>query len=212
MHLIIGLGNPGQKYVDTRHNAGFMALDCLARRCGFDPPVNFKHSRISKGRIEGQQVVLAWPQTFMNLSGEAVVELASFYKISGEDILVLHDELDLEPGRLKLVYGGGTAGHKGLASILAMLRQDFCRLKIGIGRPPREIFVNGNVDYVLGRFLDLEWPAVEASLTAAAEAAVEWLAEGLVKAQNQVNKRQKKLDKDRKKDQESPAEEVCETP
>jgi len=215
VHLIVGLGNPGQKYADTRHNAGFMALDALARRCGFDPPVNFKHSLISKGRIEGRPVVLAWPQTFMNLSGEAVLELASFYKIPGEDILVLHDELDLEPGRLKMVYGGGTAGHKGLASILAMLRQDFCRLKIGIGRPPKEIFVNGNVDYVLGRFLDLEWPAVEASLTAAAEAAVDWLSQGLVKAQNQVNKRQKKLQKDQKKlkeERENPAEEVCETP
>lgn len=212
MHLIIGLGNPGQKYAHTRHNAGFMALDRLAESCAFDPPVNFKHSLVSKGRIGGRPVLLAWPQTFMNLSGEAVLELASFYKVSGEDILVLHDELDLEPGRLKLVLGGGTAGHKGLASILALLRQDFCRLKIGIGRPPKEIFTGGNADYVLGRFLDLEWPAVEASLAAAAEAAVEWLTEGLVKAQNQVNKRQKKLDRDRKKDQESQAEEVCETP
>lgn len=206
MHLIVGLGNPGQKYIHTRHNAGFMALERLAYRYGFDPPVNFKHSLVSKGRIEGRPTVLAWPQTFMNLSGEAVLELASFYKITGDEILVLHDELDLEPGRLKMVYGGGTAGHKGLASILALLRRDFCRLKIGIGRPPREIFVNGNVDYVLGRFLDLEWPAVEASLEAAAEAAVEWVAEGLVKAQNQVNKRQKK----RKEEREALVGEVCE--
>lgn len=208
MQLIVGLGNPGLKYRHTRHNAGFMALECLADRCGFDQPVNFKHSLVTRGRIEGRPVTLAWPQTFMNLSGEAVLELASFYKISGQDILILHDELDLDPGQLKMVYGGGTAGHKGLASILALLRQDFCRLKIGIGRPPREIFTNGNVDYVLGRFLDLEWPQFQAALEAAAGAAVQWVVHGLAKTQNQVNKRLKK----ERQTQENPAEERCETP
>lgn len=192
----MGLGNPGQQYYHTRHNAGFLALERLAAKRGFDPPVHFKSSQISKGRLEGQPVVLAWPQTYMNLSGQAVQELASFYKIDGEDILVMHDEMDLEPGRLKLIYGGGTAGHKGLSSILATLRRDFCRLKIGIGRPPREIFVNGNVDYVLGRFLDIEWPAVDASLDEAAEAAAEWVREGLTKAQNFVNRRKKKTQAD----------------
>ena len=196
MHLIVGLGNPGQQYSNTRHNAGFLALERLASRRGFDPPVHFKSSLISKGRLEGRPVVLAWPQTYMNLSGQAVQELASFYKITGEDILVLHDEMDLEPGRIKLVYGGGTAGHKGLSSILANLRQDFGRLKIGIGRPPKEIFTNGNVDYVLGRFLDFEWPAVDASLDEAAEATAEWVREGLTKAQNLINRRKKNIPAD----------------
>ena len=165
-------------------------------RRGFDPSVHFKSSQISKGRLEGRPVVLAWPQTYMNLSGQAVQELASFYKIAGEDILVMHDEMDLDISRLKLVYGGGTAGHKGLSSILATLRHDFCRLKIGIGRPPREIFVNGNVDYVLGRFLDIEWPAVDAALDEAAEAAAEWVRDGLTKTQNQINRRKKKTTAD----------------
>lgn len=208
MHLVVGLGNPGLKYRHTRHNAGFLALDCLADRCGFDPPVNFKHSLVTKGRIEGRPVTLAWPQTFMNLSGEAVLELVSFYKISGSNVLVLHDELDLAPGHLKMVFGGGTAGHKGLASILALLKEDFCRLKIGIGRPPREFFPNGNVDYVLGRFLEMEWPAVRSSLEAAAGAAVEWVVDGLVKTQNQINKRQKK----QRPEEAGPMEERCETP
>ncbi len=189
MHIVVGLGNPGQKYLHTRHNAGFMALDRLAARAGFGQPVRFESSLVAKGRIGGCPVVLAWPQTYMNLSGEAVGELAAFYKISGREILVLHDEMDLAPGRLKLNFGGGTAGHKGLSSILARLRQDFCRLKIGIGRPPREIFVDGNVDYVLGRFLDLEWPAVDRALDDAAEAAVDWVVEGLTKAQNRINRR-----------------------
>ena len=189
MHLLVGLGNPGLKYAETRHNAGFLALDRLARQGGLEGPGRFKKSLAVKGRLDGRPVVLAWPQTYMNLSGEAVLELASFYKISGENILVLHDDMDLEPGRLKLAFGGGTAGHKGLVSILAMLKEDFCRLKIGIGRPPREIFPEGNVDFVLGRFNSVEWPLVDKALDEAAEAARNWLAEGLTKAQNQVNKR-----------------------
>ena len=195
MYLIVGLGNPGQQYAFTRHNAGFLGLKRLAEKCGLDPPVRFKSSLVSKGRIEGRPVVLAWPQTYMNLSGEAVRELASFYKISGPEILVLHDEMDLAPGLLKLSYGGGTAGHNGLSSILAMLRGDFCRLKIGIGRPPKEIFTGGSADYVLGRFLEMEWILVDKALDAAAEAAVEWLTLGLSKAQNQVNRRQKSASK-----------------
>jgi len=192
MHLIVGLGNPGQQYAHSRHNAGFLALDRLAERYGFDPPVRFKKSQVSKGRLEGRPVVLAWPQTYMNLSGEAVQELASFYKIEGGDILVMHDEMDLEPGRLKLAFGGGTAGHNGLSSILAMLRRDFCRLKIGIGRPPKEIFTAGSADYVLGRFLELEWPLVSEGLDQAAEVAADWLRDGLVKTQVKVNRKPKK--------------------
>lgn len=191
MHLIVGLGNPGLQYCNTRHNAGFLALERLAAQRGFDPPVHFKSSQITKGRLEGVPVVLAWPQTYMNLSGQAVLELVSFYKITGEHILVMHDEMDLEPGRLKLAFGGGVAGHKGLSSILGLLKQDFCRLKIGIGRPPKEIFTQGNADYVLGRFLDMERPAMEASFDEAAVAAAEWVRDGLAKAQNQINRRKK---------------------
>lgn len=213
MHLIIGLGNPGQQYAFTRHNAGFLGLERLALKCGFGPPVRFKSSLASKGRIEGRPVALAWPQTYMNLSGEAVRELASFYKIDGQRILVMHDEMDLAPGLLKLSYGGGTAGHNGLSSILAMLREDFCRLKIGVGRPPKEIFTGGSADYVLGRFVETQWALVDKALDAAAEAAVEWLTLGLSKAQNQVNRRQKKASK--KKDagdeaDESAGNEKCE--
>jgi PTH1 family peptidyl-tRNA hydrolase len=192
VHLLVGLGNPGRQYEHTRHNAGFLALARLAERRGFDNPVRFQSSLVSKGRLEGRQVTLVWPQTYMNLSGQAVRELATFYKISGREILVLHDEMDLEPGRLKLAFGGGTAGHKGLSSILAELRQDFARLKIGIGRPPKEFFIGGSADYVLGNFLDVEWPAVEASLDEAAEAAAEWTRDGLAQAQNSINRRKKK--------------------
>lgn len=196
VHIIIGLGNPGLEYRHTRHNAGFLALDRLAGRYGFDPPTHFKNSLVSKGRLEdGERVVLAWPQTYMNLSGQAARELASFYKVPGENILVMHDEMDLPTGRLKMSFGGGTAGHKGLVSIMAMLREDFCRLKIGIGRPPKEIFTAGNVDYVLGRFLDMEQPLIDEALDMAAESAYIWVLEGLAKAQLKVNRRPKKTKK-----------------
>ena len=191
MNLIIGLGNPGPGYALSRHNAGFMALTRLAEKRISTPPSRFKSSQAIKGSLKGHPVVLAWPQTYMNLSGEAVLELASFYKIKGEDILVVHDEMDLPPGRIKLTLGGNPAGHNGLASINSLLKQDFCRLKIGIGRPPKEIFTQGHADYVLGSFLDLEWPLVEESLEMAAEAAEIWLHQGLTQAQNQINRRQR---------------------
>ncbi|UQZ89404.1 aminoacyl-tRNA hydrolase [Deltaproteobacteria bacterium Smac51] len=191
MQLIVGLGNPGREYEATRHNAGFLALDRLAERQGFDRPTHFKSSQISKGSIEGIKVVLAWPQTYMNLSGQAVQELASFYKIPGHDILVMHDEMDLPPGRLKLDLGGGAAGHNGLTSIMRHLPDEFCRLRIGIGRPPKEFFTNGSADYVLGRFLDLEWPEVDKSFDEAAVAAVDWLTLGLTKTQIKINRRKK---------------------
>ncbi len=189
MHLIVGLGNPGREYESTRHNAGFMALDRLAGRHGFDRPTHFQSSQVAKGSIEGHKVALAWPQTYMNLSGQAVRELAAFYKIPGSDILVLHDEMDLPPGRLKMDLGGGAAGHNGLTSIMQHLSDEFCRLRIGIGRPPKEFFEGGSADYVLGRFLEIEWPLVDKALDEAARAATDWLCQGLVKAQLKVNRR-----------------------
>ncbi len=192
MRLIVGLGNPGPEYEATRHNAGFMALNRLAGRHGFGRPTHFSgKSYTAKGSIEGHRVVLAWPQTYMNLSGQAVQELASFYKIPGSDILVLHDEMDLPIGRLKMDLGGGAAGHNGLTSIMRLLPDEFCRLRIGIGRPPKEIFVNGSMDYVLGRFLELEWPEMDKALDEAAQGAADWLTLGLIKAQIKINRRPK---------------------
>jgi PTH1 family peptidyl-tRNA hydrolase len=187
--LIVGLGNPGREYERTRHNAGFLAAERLAVTFNLTSPVRFKSSQIVRGQVAGEKVVVAWPQTFMNLSGQAVRELAAFYKTPGRDILILHDEMDLAPGRLKMSFGGGLAGHKGLTSILALLREDFCRLKIGVGRPPAEFFSGGSADYVLGRFTDQEWTRVDEALTRAARAAAAWVELGLVMAQNQINRR-----------------------
>jgi PTH1 family peptidyl-tRNA hydrolase len=185
MLLIVGLGNPGPGYEYTRHNAGFLAAGRLAAKAGFSPPARFRASLAAKGLVGGAPVILAWPQTFMNLSGRAVLELASFYKIPGPDILILHDEMDLPPGRLKLSFGGGAAGHRGLESILEHMGPDFCRLKIGIGRPAAE----EAADYVLDRFSPREWPQMVEALDQAAEAALAWAGRGLALAQNQVNRR-----------------------
>jgi PTH1 family peptidyl-tRNA hydrolase len=206
MHLIVGLGNPGREYEATRHNAGFMALERLAEKQGFDRPTHFKSSQVAKGAIGGNKVVLAWPQTYMNLSGQAVQELANFYKIPGSDILVLHDEMDLPPGRLKLDLGGGAAGHNGLASIMQHLPEEFCRLRIGIGRPPKEFFTSGSADYVLGRFLEMEWPEVDKALSEAAAAAASWLTQGFTKTQLKVNRRPKAPKKPKPAPEEDNAE------
>jgi PTH1 family peptidyl-tRNA hydrolase len=187
MLLIVGLGNPGPRYEYTRHNAGFLAAGRLADKAGFAPPARFRESLIAHGLAAGVRTVLAWPQTFMNLSGQAVMEAAAFYKIQGQDILVLHDDMDLPPGRLKLSFGGGSAGHKGLDSIMHFLQTDFCRLKIGIGRP---VPAGGEgADYVLERFSSQEWPLMDEALDKAAEAALTWAGRGLTMAQNQINRR-----------------------
>lgn len=206
MKLIVGLGNPGREYEATRHNAGFMALARLAEKEGFECPTHFKSSQVSKGAIGGHKVALAWPQTYMNLSGQAVQELSAFYKVPGVDILVLHDEMDLPPGRLKLDLGGGAAGHNGLTSIMQRLPDEFCRLRIGIGRPPKEFFVNGSADYVLGRFLEIEWPEVDKALDEAASAAASWLTVGFTKTQLRVNRRPKALKKPSAKVEQSETE------
>jgi len=185
MLLIVGLGNPGQRYEYTRHNAGFMAAWRLAAKAGFTLPVRFRDSLIANGLAAGVRTILAWPQTFMNLSGQAVMELAAFYKIKGQDILIIHDEMDLPPGRLKLSFGGGSAGHKGLDSLFNFLKDEFCRLKIGIGRPAGF----EAADYVLERFSSQEWPLIDETLDQAAEAALAWAERGLTKAQNLVNRR-----------------------
>jgi len=148
IRLIVGLGNPGREYEDTRHNAGFWWVDELARQHG----VNFKteskfHGLAARATLHGHEVHLLKPQTFMNVSGRAVVALALFYKILPDRILVVHDELDLPPGSAKLKLGGGHGGHNGLKDIIAHLgTKDFWRLRVGIGHPGERDEV---VNYVL---------------------------------------------------------------
>ena len=135
MKLFVGLGNPGAKYAANRHNIGFMALDRIAADHGFAPWKSAFKAQVAEGRLGSRKVLLLKPQTFMNLSGEAVQAAAAFYKIPPEDITVFHDELDLAPGKMRLKQGGGHAGHNGLRSIHAHLGEAYGRVRLGIGHP-----------------------------------------------------------------------------
>ena len=149
MRLIVGLGNPGSRYARNRHNIGFMAAEVIARRYGFPAFRDRFKGELAEGVIAGQRRLLLRPQTFMNDSGESVLAAMSFYKIPPEDIVVIHDELDLRPGKVRVKRGGGNAGHNGLRSIDAMIGPDYWRVRIGIGHPGIKELVH---PYVLQNF------------------------------------------------------------
>jgi PTH1 family peptidyl-tRNA hydrolase len=166
MLLFVGLGNPGARHARNRHNIGFMAVEAIARRYPFAPFRARFQSRASEGQIGGERIVLIEPQTFMNDSGRAVHEAARFYKISLDDIIVFHDELDLAPGKLRVKLGGGNAGHNGLRSISAHMGNDYKRVRLGIGHPGDKAIV---YSYVLSDFAKSEQPWVEALCSATAD-------------------------------------------
>jgi peptidyl-tRNA hydrolase, PTH1 family len=135
MRLVVGLGNPGSRYARNRHNIGFMAVDAIARRHGFPGFRSRFKSELAEGQLDGERRLLLKPQTFMNASGEAVAEASRFFKIPPAEIVVIHDEIDLRPGKLRVKCGGGNAGHNGLRSIDGLLGPDFWRVRIGVGHP-----------------------------------------------------------------------------
>lgn len=154
MRLIIGLGNPGRQYLGTRHNVGFAVLGALARRHGINFEKSCCRSRVGEGYIEGVKIVLAKPQTYMNLSGEAVAALVRRYRVSSDDIIIVHDDIDLPLGRIRIRGDGSAGGHNGVKSIIGALgTKRLVRLKIGIGRPESEtVALAGVVDHVLSGF------------------------------------------------------------
>lgn len=135
MFLIVGLGNPGAEYHNTRHNAGFMAADALHEKFAFAPYREKFDGLIAEGKIGGEKVYLLKPQTYMNLSGNSVVKAAHFYKILPQNIIVIHDDMDLPAGRLKVKLGGGAGGHNGLKSIDAAITPGYNRIRLGVGHP-----------------------------------------------------------------------------
>ena len=166
MQLIVGLGNPGRTYVRNRHNIGFMAVDAIARKCGFGPFRKGFQGLACEGRVDGVRIALLTPQTFMNESGRAVGEAIRFFKLALGDVIVLHDELDLAPGRLRIKTGGGNAGHNGLRSITAHVGNDYKRIRLGIGHPGDKALVHS---YVLSDFSKSEMAWVETVCDAVAE-------------------------------------------
>lgn len=149
MFLVAGLGNPGKEYQGTRHNVGFMAADEIYRRFAFGEYKSKFQALIADGQIAEERVLLVKPQTFMNLSGNAIVEVCKFYKILPAQVIIIHDDMDLPVGALKTKIGGGTAGHNGLKSITAAIGSDYGRIRVGVGRPVDKSQV---ADWVLSRF------------------------------------------------------------
>ena len=168
MLIIAGLGNPGQKYENNRHNIGFMAVDAIARAHGFSVWTNKFSAQVAEGRLGTQKVLLVKPQTFMNLSGQSVGEAARFYKVEPEQVTVFHDELDLAPGRVRIKTGGGHGGHNGLKSVDAHLGREYRRVRLGIGHPGDKARVN---PHVLGDFAKADQAWLEPLLDAIARAA-----------------------------------------
>lgn len=184
--LVVGLGNPGPNYAATRHNLGFMVAEILAGRMG----EKFKaHKRsgaeVATGRLAGRPVVLAKPRVYMNESGRQVGPLAKFYSVAPADVVIIHDELDIEFGRIRLKAGGGVAGHNGLRSVASALGgNDFQRVRIGIGRPPGQ---KSGASFVLENFTSTERKEVPTICEQAADATELLIAQGIEPAQNIVH-------------------------
>lgn len=168
MKLLIGLGNPGARYANNRHNVGFLAVEAIAARYDLAPWKRRFQGEAVEGRIGDQKVLLLKPATFMNESGRSAGEAARFYKLSIEDLIVFHDDLDLAPGRVKIKQGGGHAGHNGLKSLTAHCGADFWRVRIGIGHPGEKAKVTA---HVLGDFAKADGEWLDPLLQAIADAA-----------------------------------------
>lgn len=184
-YVIVGLGNPGRDYRGNRHNIGFMAIDRLAEHLGVKFTRMEFRAIITKANYQERQLVLAKPQTFMNLSGQAAGALVRYYKVPLTNLLVAYDDVDLPLGTLRLRPGGGSAGQKGMASIIERLgTQDFPRLRLGIGRPSGRMEA---ADYVLQDFSSAEIEILKPTLQRACEAMLTYVTQGLAAAMNEYN-------------------------
>ena len=189
MWIIAGLGNPGPKYDGTRHNIGFEVVDALARQFGAMGFQNNFHGEADKIRIAGETVLLVKPMTYMNLSGKSVQAAAAFFKVKPENILVIHDDLDLPLGSVRVKKGGGHGGHNGLRDISAKLGNNYGRIRMGIGRPQ---FKGAEADYVLSRYQGEEQGKLEAQIDLALKAMEKVIGESYEDAQMLFNQKKKK--------------------
>ena len=185
MYLIAGLGNPTREYEKTRHNVGFEAIDILADKAGTTVTEKKHKALYGKGYIGGQKVILAKPQTYMNLSGESIREIADFYKIEPENIIILCDDINLSEGQLRIRLKGSAGGHNGLKNIISHLgTQEFPRIRIGVGEKPARMDL---ADYVLGHFSKEEKEQMEQAFKDGAAAAVAMMNDGVDTAMNRFN-------------------------
>ena len=185
MYLIIGLGNPDIEYDKTRHNMGFNTINKIAQQHNIEMNRSKFEGLYESTIIEGQKVILLKPQSYMNSSGNSVKKFVDFYKIQKENILVIYDDMDIEPGKIKIRKKGGNGGHNGIKSIIQMLgTEDFPRIRIGIGRPEHD---ESKIDYVIGAIPEEEIPILEEGVEKAKEAVIEILKNGIDFAMNKLN-------------------------
>jgi PTH1 family peptidyl-tRNA hydrolase len=190
MKLIVGLGNPGREYERHRHNIGFMVVEALLPRAKAQLNQEKFGAKVGQGTLAGERLLFVEPQTFMNLSGRSVGEAARFYKVAVEDVLVIHDELDLPFGRLQLKAGGGSGGHNGLKSIVSSLGDEsFVRLRFGIGKPEGPNARERVSGYVLSGFDDGERRQLEELIGRSMDMTETWLRDGLSVAMNRFNRK-----------------------
>jgi PTH1 family peptidyl-tRNA hydrolase len=187
LKLVVGLGNPGEGYARTRHNVGFLVADRLALALGAPFTVRKFGAELAEGRTGPEKVWVMKPQTYMNHSGEAVGAALRFWKLGADDLVVVHDDLELEPFRIQLKVGGGDGGHNGIKSVNAHVgTREYARVRVGVGRPPPQM---DPADYVLGQFKRADDSALEDSVERACDAARLCAELGATKAMNQVNRR-----------------------
>ena len=201
MKLIVGLGNPGDYYSGTRHNVGFMVMSALAKQIGTSFTKKENNSRTAHGTINGTSVILARPQTYMNNSGESVKALMHKYKIEKQDLIVVHDDMDLPLAKLRIRNGGSSGGHKGINSIIARIGSpDFARIKIGIGHPAHE--ANEVIDYVLEKFSADEKKLLDETIDKTCKAIIDIVDNGIDHAMNEFNSNDNKTKQKNEKDKE----------
>ena len=185
MYLIVGLGNPEEDYSKTRHNMGFNVINKIAQKYGIEVSKKKFDSLYGEGMIEKEKVILLKPQTYMNLSGEAIIQVIRFYKIPMEHVCVIYDDMDIEPGQIKIRKKGGAGSHNGMKSVVENLQtEDFARIRVGIGSPKEK---QDAISYVIGAIPEEEIEILNKGVTQAAEAMISILTEGIDKAMNTFN-------------------------
>lgn len=185
MYLIVGLGNPEEEYGKTRHNMGFNTVNKLAEKYNININKNKFDALFGDGSIEGEKVILLKPQTYMNLSGDSIIQVVNFYKIPSENIIIIYDDIDVEPGKIKIRKKGGAGSHNGMKSVVTRLgTEDFIRVRVGIGTPE---FKNDMINYVIGAIPEDELTRLNEGTDIAVKAICELLKNGIDSSMNKYN-------------------------
>jgi PTH1 family peptidyl-tRNA hydrolase len=186
MYVIVGLGNPGDRYAGTKHNIGFITIDYLAEQCGIKMNKTKHKAILGEGTIGGEKVLLVKPQTFMNLSGQSVMDIVNFYKVPSQNLIVIYDDIDLPVGKVRIRPSGSSGTHNGMRNIIYLINnQEFPRIRIGVGKQPDYMDL---ADYVMTKFNGEERPLMEEAVKRSAMAVEEIVKSGINIAMNKYNK------------------------